>query len=251
MNTTLRDTPLSPCSSIRSLNQLYGMPIGATDGPVGEVADFYFDDQSWVIRYLIADTGTWLSGRQVLLSPHAFERNLFNRPMTDTQFLRVCLTREQIEKSPSIDLRRPVSRQDEERFYSYYDWPIYWQGGSVWGAVGYPGAVPTLMPMPQKSRPPTPLPKDHHLRSAKEVKGYKIHATDGELGKVSGFIMDGESWLIREVAVEAGHWYSGKEIYILPANISRISYPESAVYVNLSLEDIRQTAENNVVERHS
>jgi hypothetical protein len=57
---------------LRSIKQLYGDKLGASDGEIGHVKDFYFDDQSWVVRYLVADTGNWLSGRQVLISPHAF-----------------------------------------------------------------------------------------------------------------------------------------------------------------------------------
>ena len=55
-----------------SLRQLYGKKLGASDGDIGRVKDFYFNDQQWAIRYVVADTGSWLSGRLVLISPHAF-----------------------------------------------------------------------------------------------------------------------------------------------------------------------------------
>jgi hypothetical protein len=57
---------------LQSIKQLYGNKLGASDGDIGHVKDFYFDDQNWAVRYLVADTGSWLPGRQVLLSPHAF-----------------------------------------------------------------------------------------------------------------------------------------------------------------------------------
>ena len=41
------------------------------DGEIGKVREFYFDDQHWAIRYLVADTENWLAGRQVLISPYA------------------------------------------------------------------------------------------------------------------------------------------------------------------------------------
>ena len=56
---------------LRSMKDLEGYEIRATDGPIGHVEDFYFDDAAWVIRYLVVDTGTWLSGRKVLISPIA------------------------------------------------------------------------------------------------------------------------------------------------------------------------------------
>jgi PRC-barrel domain len=55
-----------------SLRQLYGKKLGAPDGDIGHVKDFYFNDQQWAIRYVVADTGSWLSGRLVLIPPHAF-----------------------------------------------------------------------------------------------------------------------------------------------------------------------------------
>jgi PRC-barrel domain len=106
---------------VRSLRQLYGKKLGASDGDIGHVKDFYFNDQQWVIRYVVADTGSWLSGRLVLISPDAFE-NLHQHGDS----LVVNLTRQQIEKSPAIESHKPVSRQYEELYYPYY-------GGETWG----------------------------------------------------------------------------------------------------------------------
>ena len=83
---------------LRSIKQLYGDKLGASDGEIGHVKDFYFDDQNWAVRYVVADTGSWLPGRQVLLSPHAF-----GRLRQAEKVLRVNLTRKQIEDSPSIE----------------------------------------------------------------------------------------------------------------------------------------------------
>src|SRR5580692_8482045 len=102
----------------QSIKQLYGKELGATDGEIGHVKDFYFDDQNWTIRYLVVDTGSWLSGRQVLISPHAL-----GRLDQGEKILRVNLTRKQIEESPSIAMHKPVSRQYEEEYYKYYGWP--------------------------------------------------------------------------------------------------------------------------------
>ena len=99
---------------LRSINQLYGDKLGASDGEIGQVKDFYFDDQNWAIRYLVADTGSWLPGRQVLISPHAFG-SLYQAG----KLLLVNLTRKQIEDSPSIESHKPVSRQYEEEYYRY------------------------------------------------------------------------------------------------------------------------------------
>ena len=118
---------------LRSIKQLYGNRLGASDGEIGHVKDFYFDDQNWAIRYLVADTGTWLPGRMVLLSPHSL--GTLDQP---EKILRVNLTRKQIEDSPAIETHKPVSRQFEEKYYRYYRWPFYWQGHGLWGQTSVP-----------------------------------------------------------------------------------------------------------------
>ena len=113
---------------LQSIEQLYGEKLGASDGEIGQVKDFYFDDQNWAVRYLVADTGTWLTSRQVLITPHAI-----GRFFEDGKVLPVNLTRKQIENSPAIEWHKPVSRQYEEEYYRHYGWPSYWQGDGLWG----------------------------------------------------------------------------------------------------------------------
>lgn len=231
----------------QNIKQLYGKKLGASDGEIGHVMDFYFDDKSWAVRYLVVDTGSWLSGRQVLLTPHAFGNHAFGRSDAEANVLRVNLTRKQIENSPSIDTHRPVSRQYEEEYYTYYGWPTYWEGSGAFGAVGFPVVTPPLSEEDLRHHRQHQR-DDVHLRSTNAVVGYQIQATDGTIGSVSSFMVDGRTWSIRELVVETGHWYSFKEILLLPENIERISYEDSMVYVNLSKEDLQQTMSNDVAQ---
>jgi len=226
---------------LQNIKELYGHQLAASDGAIGHVKDFYFDDKSWVIRYLVADTGSWLAGRLVLLSPHAFGR--FD---SDGETVHVNLTRKQIENSPSIELHKPVSRQYEIEYYRYYGWPVYWDGGSIWGLGGFPVVLP-----PSKDVMQARLhhhKDDKHLQSTRAVTGYQIQTVDGAIGSVSGFMVDDKSWAIHELVVEAGHWYAGKEILISPAKIERISYERSEVFVSLTKADIQRTAEHDVAK---
>lgn len=226
---------------LQNIKELYRSKLVATDGDLGHVKDFYFDEKSWVIRYLVADTASWLTGRQVLLSPHALGR--FDQ---DDMTLSVRLTRKQIEDSPPIESHKPVSRQYEAEYYRYYGWPEYWVGGGMWGLGGYP--VTRMAPvMATREITPQPVPQaDLHLRSTQEIIGYHIQTTDGPIGYVSGFLADDKSWAIHELAVEAGHWYSGKEILISPDKIERISHEESKVFVSLTKADIQRTGEDEI-----
>ena len=180
---------------LQSIKQLHGNKLGASDGDIGHVKDFYFDDQNWAVRYVVADTGTWLPGRQVLLSPHAFG-SLHHAG----KVLRVNLTRKQIEDSPAIESHKPVSRQYEEEYHRYYGWPYYWEGDGMWGMSGFP-----VLERPQNLSPgkpaaangPQPKRADAHLRSTQAVSGYHLQATDGIIGHVCDFMMDDKSWAIQ------------------------------------------------------
>jgi uncharacterized protein YrrD len=229
---------------LRSIKQLYGEKLRASDGEIGHVKDFYFDDQKWVVRYLVVDTGSWQLDRLVLISPHAFASLDQNR-----HFPLVNLTRQQIENSPPIESHKPVSRQYEEEYYRYYGWPFYWMGGGIWG----------LNPFPVVGPPPYPLPSevagegdsarkgdDAHLRSTHDVTGYHLRTGEETIGHVTDFTMDNESWAICHLVVEIGNWFSGKEMVISPSHIDRISYEDSMVFVNLTKEAILEAPEFHV-----
>jgi len=214
---------------LRSIKQLYGNKLGASDGDIGHVKDFYFDDLNWAVRYLVVDTGAWLPGRQVLISPYSL-----GRLDQAEKVLRVNLTRKQIEDSPSIDEHKPVSRQYEEEYYRYHGWPYYWQGDALWGMSGFP-----ILEMPEESPPNPTAPAsgatveraDAHLRSARAVNGYQLRASEGDIGHVCDFMMDAQSWAIGQLVIKTGHRLSGKEVLIPTREVDRISYDESAVFV--------------------
>jgi hypothetical protein len=219
---------------LRSIKQLYGDKLGASDGEIGHVKDFYFDDQNWAIRYLVADTGSWLPGRQVLLTPHSL-----GRLDQAGKVLRVNLTRKQIEDSPSIASHKPVSRQYEEEYYRYYGWPYYWQGDALWGLSGFPilELPPKTLPVEPSARNVPPLERaDAHLLSTRAVHGYQIKATDAMIGHICDFMMDAESWVIGQLAAKTGHRFSGDEVLIPTKAVEWISYDDSTVFLNCNNE---------------
>jgi hypothetical protein len=224
---------------LRSLKQLYENKLGTSDGEIGHVKDFYFDDQTWAVRYVIADTGSWLPERQVLISPHAF-----GSLRQAEKALRVKLSRKQIEDSPLIEAHKPVSRQYEEEFYRYYGWPYYWEGDALWGMDGVPTMGLPLRPPSSESSPANGASHkraDAHLRSTKAVTGYHIQASDGTMGHVCDFMMDSHTWAIRELTIKIGHRFSGKEVQIATGDVSRISYDESTAFVNLTTEAVEKS----------
>ena len=212
---------------------LKGYKLEGLDGEIGRVKEFYFDDRHWTIRYLVAETGNWLTSRQVLISPYALIAII-----RQEQHLTIQLTKKQIEDSPSLDSDKPVSRQFEDAYYVYYGWPMYWGGPYGWGEY------PTIM-RERKDRKLTQGEKasDHHLRSTHNVSGYHIQAADGEIGHVEDFIIDDETWAIRYLIIDTRNWWPGKKVLIAPQWIERVSWSESKIFVNLPREAIRRSPE--------
>lgn len=230
---------------LRSMNDLKDYTIRATDGIIGRVKDFYFDDAAWVIRYIVVDTGTWLSSRKVLISPVAM-----GLPDWTEKTLPVSITKEQIKNSPEIDSDKPVSRQHEIRYLGYYGYPFYWGGGGLWGAGTYPNMI-----MPDYSTPldvQTDIEKiyakaeaaqhehdDHHLRSANEVTGYHIHVNDGEIGHVQDLLFDEKTWAVRYLVVNTSNWWIGHKVLIAPEWIEEVRWSDSTVSVNLTRQAVQ------------
>jgi hypothetical protein len=218
---------------LRLAKDLKGYKLSARDGDIGKAEEFYFDDRSWAVRYLIADTGGWLGGRQVLISPYALDP-----ARKDDHVIPVDLTKKQIENSPSLLTDKPVSRQYEFQYYSFYGWPAYWDGPLMWGNSAYPLRQGRWSATTRHKKSDDP-----HLRSTKDVTSRTIQAQDGEIGHVSDFVVDDEDWAIRYLIVDTHNWWPGKKVLISTQWIERISWEESKVFINLSRDAIKGSPE--------
>lgn len=81
---------------------------------------------------------------------------------------------------------------------------------------------------------------DCHLRSIKEVTGYRIEALDGTIGHVEDFLIDEETWAIRYMIVDTKNWWPGKKILVSPTWIKNVSWIEKSVTVELTKDNIEQ-----------
>ena len=233
---------------LRSIKDLEDFAAEATDGPIGHVKDFYFDDEAWTIRFLVVETGAWLEGRKVLISPVAI-----GEPDWVRRLLPVSVTREQVRKSPDVDSQKPISRQHEVENYAYYGFPYYWGGLGIWGdsmrpemmLAAYHGAKSPSAAQREAALAETQAQAhrqrgdDPHLRSAHAMVRYHIRATDGEIGHVDGMLVDDETWTIRYFVVNTSDWWLGHQVLVTPQWISDISWLEATVSVHLSREAIK------------
>ena len=227
---------------LNSISHLSGAKVGATDGDIGSIKDAYFDDRSWTIRYLVVDTGTWLTGREVLISPYAVKQ-----PVGTDKHIRVALNQEQVRNSPDVDTHQPVSRQHEREYLRYYGYPEYWDGGGLWamGAMPYPPmAVPASVEIEANRAMHERDFKagDSHLRSSDSITGYDIQATDDSIGEVQDFIFDDESWAIRYLVVDTRKWWpGGRKVLVGMHWVDSIDWATKSVHVRMTREQVQSS----------
>jgi hypothetical protein len=235
---------------LRSMNELRDYTIQAIDGNIGHVKDFYFDDKTWMIRFLVIDTGDWLSGRKVLISPKAI-----GKPNWHKRELPISKTMECVKNGPTIDTAKPASRHHEIQNFEYYKYPSYWSGIGLWSDAPYPifttiiddGKIVT----PEFIEKPVASVKDEiekerehhhgdsHLRSCAAVNGYDIDATDGIVGHIKGFLIDEEIWAIRYLIVQTGNWWLGHRVLIAPQWVDSARWMVGEISVKLTRDAIK------------
>jgi uncharacterized protein YrrD len=207
---------------IYSASELRGLAVHATADSIGSIKDIYFDDHHWIVRYFVVDTGRWLPGRQIVISPVSVQC-----VEMATQSLHVRMTREEIENSPGIAAHQPVSRQQELRVAEYYGWPAYWLAESTM-------ATHLVTEKPHG---------DPHLRSTAEVQGHHVYALDGVLGHVEDFLVDDSHWELRYLVVNTKNWWPARRVLIDPRAAERIDWATSTVCVKLTQAEIKSSPE--------
>jgi len=219
---------------LRNIKSLTGFIIHATDGELGQVDEFYFDDRTWDIRYLVVKTGGWLSGRKVLISPAAFKT-----PDWKSKSFPVALTLEQVRNSPDVDTEKTVTRQHELDLHNHYAWPIYWGDGFYAGSM----SGGTLFPPAAEKEEKEPLgaAEANHLQGTRAVKGYRVHAADGLIGHVDDYILEDGQWIIRYLVADTGAWLPGRKVLISPGWIETVDWETEEVFVFLSREEVQDS----------
>jgi hypothetical protein len=223
---------------IRSAKHLKRFDVIATDGSIGTIHDFYFDDERWAVRYLVVDTGTWLPGRRVLISPYSVTRTEWGE-----QRVLLSITREQVKTSPGIDTDKPVSRQHEADYLAHYGYPYYWAHTGLWAAYPTP-MLPSAIRREQFEATTAGAKRgaesgDSHLRSVAEVRHYLIRATDGDLGHVDDILIDDVSWAVRYFVLDTSNWWGGRHVLAAPSWITGIDWASKTVDVNVSRDAIK------------
>lgn len=227
--------------------ELQNYEIQARDGVLGSVKDLYFDDAEWSVRYFVVETGSWLTGRRVLL-PAARVTAVQDKSRT----LSVDVTQEQVRNCPPIEADRPVSRQHERNLHDALGWPYYWNVGPAIGAtfVPAPAAIAPFYtgdaPRPPDVRTDTieadlHRDDDPHLRSVREVRGYRLGAEDGAMGEVEDVLVEEGRWRVRYLVVDTRRWLPGRTVIIAPDWIRSIGWANREVAVALTRDEVKNS----------
>jgi sporulation protein YlmC with PRC-barrel domain len=222
---------------LRKAKDLERYKVRAIDGDIGDVDEFYFDDETWTLRYLVVETGSWLGKRRVLIAPESF-----GRPDWPVRELPVELTQEQVKDSPPIAMDEPVSRQHEIAYRAYFGWPSYWISTP---GIGYTGViVPEQFQRQTVEQPDTAVEEgDPHLRSSRAVTGYHVEARGGDVGHVEDFLIDDETWAIRYIVIDTHNWLPGKHVLLGPEWVQEIDWAASKMRVAVEREQITRAPE--------
>lgn len=225
---------------LRTLSEPEGYKLIALDGDIGHCHDFLFDDIRWTLRYMVADTGGWLTGRKVLISPAHLES-----PDWETRHFPVRLTRQQIEDSPPLDSDAPVSRRYERTYHDFFTTHYYWTGEALWGNYPFPGMTVPSDPEPPAEPPEVAEenPDEIHLRSMREVTGYKVAAKDGEAGRIVDFVADDTTWALRFAVVEWSRLPVSRKVLVAVDWIEELSWVDRQLRVDISVEQIEGAPE--------
>ncbi len=218
--------------------KIRGYTIEATDGKIGTVSDLLFDDMSWSVRWLVVDTGHWLPGRKVLLPPLCL-----GEIDSDHAQLSVRLSMQQVKDSPDTNTDQPVSRQMETDIFEHYGWSPYWGNGYYGGGYGPMFGPPLNLIVVDGSEPLDTVNRlgDPHLRSIRETSGYHIHASDGDIGHVSDFLVGDTDWSIHFLRVETSNWWAGKTVLISPRSVRRIDWIKAEIMLRVDRNAVKNS----------
>jgi len=215
---------------LRNLKNLHGFKLKARDGEIGKLKQVYFDDRRWKVRYFVVQTGNWLLGQEVLITP-----SMIDGVAAEEKQIAVNLTCTQIRKSPPVDTELPVSRHYEQEYFRYYGGEPYWSTDPIFAPTPF-------IPPPGEGELPK-QPEHPHLRSSNEVEGYHLHTQDGQIGHVEDFVLDDKTWAIRYLEIDTGKWLPGRKVLLSPAWLRSVDLARNEITVDLPSDLIKTAPE--------
>lgn len=101
--------------NLRSSNEVGGYHIHAQDDQIGRVEDFLLEEGTWAIAYLEIATGTWLTGKKVLISPSWIQKVDWAKKQ-----VTVNVTADLIKSAPEYDAAKGASSDYRAALHKHY-----------------------------------------------------------------------------------------------------------------------------------
>ncbi len=195
------------------MRTLEGFRLHAIDGLIGKVRDFHFQNDTWKIRHVLADTARHFAMRHVLLEPSKLG------PVDwVSRAIRIRQTRDEIRHDPSLRTDLPLYRRVEEKALNYYAWAPHWTPFS-----GMPEPDPDFRP-----------DEECILRSRNHLAGYHVLARDGEAGRLEDFILDDTTWEVRMAVVRIGDRGERRSVLVPVGHIEEISFDQRSIQLDFA-----------------
>ncbi len=259
-------------SMIWNSNQLMDCTYLAFDGYVGPCRDLYFDDQEWVVRYFVLETNNTGTTR-ALISPFAVGKTDLKQ-----REIHIALSSSKIKNSPEISIDLPISRQHEIALRRYYEWPEYLGQDSetdtlmakgidepfpptedlsspIPGQIDSPDSDKILSDTTEEILPEEPvddnlteadfgLPEEDvqystTLRSAMEIKGYRIQTTDGDHSSIAELLIDDSDWSIKYLVINLQNSHSDEFVLLTLHFVKAFDWGSSRLFCTLSQQQLQ------------
>jgi len=193
---------------LRSAKSLLGYKLHESDALVGTVHDLYFDDKRWDVRHLVAELGSFLRGRKVLVAG-----SLLGTVDPVAEMVLIQQTAQEVQKDPDSQADKPVYQQFQEQAREYYQWVAHW--------TPFSGA---------------PEPKwefvftgDSHLRSVRHLVGYTLKAQGEVVGQLADFLVEDNDWHIPQIVVTTKSEIGGKQVVLAVDQIESFLWEDRVI----------------------
>ena len=194
----------------------------SADGELGRVEAFYFDNKSWLIRYLGVNIGKQPGQRCFLVSTVSI-----GEIDEQHQTLYIELTSRQVENSPRVNPRRALTRDDEVAYYNHLGWKPYWESEPPLENLSASGEAAEFFLITSRSN------------QSNNIRGFEVSALDGGIGHVDDLIIDTRYWVIRYLCIDADDWIKKKYLLIYPAWINHVRWKTRQMSVGLKRKQLK------------
>ncbi len=210
-----------------SIKSIGAYSVHCTDGELGVLEAFHFDDRTWSIRYLVININSLLNPKRVLLLPTA----AYELSWSDHS-IKVNLNKKQVMNATPYSADLPVSVQhellDRKNFHTLYlsdPW-----SGSV---------LPMWFPNTDKAGELVEVIGDEDLRCTSMTIGYKVMASDKQAGKVVDMILDDHEWKIKYLVVDTNGFLPLGDVLLSVKHVDGFVTDDEIISIDISSDELK------------